>query len=120
MEPNNVVPTRCASCNGHGLPQMFRPYCSVVCRTLGHAGLAWRTNPHRIIDIRSGVQVSVGPDFDLTVEGMTELQKHRDRLQERAQTNLPAPWVPEAMSLVFEPVTRAQTGMTNAGINLNA
>jgi hypothetical protein len=80
MEPNNVVPTRCASCNGHGLPQMFRPYCSVVCRTLGHAGLAWRTNPCGIMDIQSGALLSSGPEFDLTPRGLAQMQKQAERL----------------------------------------
>jgi hypothetical protein len=92
----------------------------VVCRTLAHAGLAWRTNPCRIVDIQSGALVNDGPDFDLTIKGMTELQKHRNRLQEKSQTNLPTAWVPEAMRLLLEPENRAHAGTTNAGINLNA
>ena len=67
MEPTNLVLTRCASCDGKGLPEKLRPYCSVVCRTLAHAGLAWRTNPCRIVDIQSGALVNDGPDFDLTI-----------------------------------------------------
>ena len=84
MEPNNFVPTRCASCNGHGLPQMFRPYCSVVCRALGLAGLAWRTKPYRVVDLQSGDPVSPGIDFDLTTRGIVEMRKKVERLREPA------------------------------------
>ena len=99
---------------------MFRPYCSVVCRALGLAGLAWRTKPYRIVDLQSGDPVNPGPTFDLTMKGITELQKHSDRLKEKAPTNLSTPWLPEALSLVWEPVTQTPAGVTDAGINLNA
>ena len=110
MDSQDFVSTRCASCDGKGLPGTLRPYCSVVCLTLGHAGLAWRTNPYRIIDIMSGAQVSAGPTFDLTTQGTAELQKHTDRLQEKAWTSSSEPWVRAASGLVLIQASKGLPG----------
>jgi hypothetical protein len=119
MDTKDSGSTRCVSCDGNALPKSLQPYCSVVCRALGLAGLAWRTKPYRVVDLHSGDPVNLGPSFDLTMKGMTELQKQSDRVQEKARTNLAAPWVPEALSLVWEQVAKTPAGVTDARINLN-
>jgi len=94
---NNLSPARCASCSGTGVSERLHPFCSVVCRTLGHAGLAWQTNPCRIMDVRSGIAVNDGPVFDLTDKGIADLRRYVDRLQEKSRADSPTPSVPEVI-----------------------
>ena len=108
----NLGPAQCASCGGKGIQASLRPYCSVVCRTLGLAGLAWRSDPYQIIDIRSGDQVGAGPTFDLTTKGILDLQKHANRKQEKVSMGLSTVTVPEDFWFVAERM--------NAGVELNA
>jgi endogenous inhibitor of DNA gyrase (YacG/DUF329 family) len=99
MITQNLSSTRCASCDGKGIPETLRPYCSSVCRVLGQAGLAWRTNPYRIVDIASGALASAGPCFDSTPSGIADLQRRAERLR------LSAP-EPEIAAHPFEQVPR--------------
>src|SRR5579871_2491495 len=117
---NNLSAARCSSCDGTGVPERLHPFCSVVCRTLGHAGLAWQTNPCRIVDVQSGVTVNNGPVFDLTDKGIADLQKHADRLQDKTRIGSSTPWVSEDVSPVLVPITRIPVSMSNAEINLHA
>jgi len=73
--------TPCLSCGAtDGLPVSDR-YCSVVCRVLGRAGLGWRTNPYRIVDLQTGQILSEGPAFDLTPRGIARLQARAQAFQ---------------------------------------
>ena len=63
MDPINLVTTRCVSCDGKGIPETLRPYCSIVCRVLGQSGLGWRMNPCRIVDLSTGIVLTSGPEL---------------------------------------------------------
>jgi endogenous inhibitor of DNA gyrase (YacG/DUF329 family) len=113
METKDLDSTRCASCDGTGIPEILRPYCSVVCRAIGASGLGWRTNPYRIVDVKSETQLSSGPSFDVTTKGVAELKKKIEYLQEKARMNLSAVWIrPERISQT--PITT-----TNMGVEAN-
>ena len=79
----------CRSCGETYRDQRLEPYCSIVCRTLGQAGLGWRLNPYRVVDLESGIVLTTGPRFDLTPEGLTYLQRLAERLR-RPASDLPA------------------------------
>ena len=89
MDSKNLITLRCASCDGKGIPEILRPYCSVFCRAIGPAGLGWRTNPYRIVDLKSETRLSSGPGFDITIKGIAELRKSIENLQEKAGINSP-------------------------------
>ncbi|SRR5258708_36475291 len=71
----------CFSCGVNRSEDRQRTYCSVVCRVPGQAGLGWRLNPYRIVDLDTGNVVRKGPSFDLTREGIAELQKKAEQLR---------------------------------------
>jgi hypothetical protein len=72
----------CVSCGGTYRDRRLNPFCSIVCRTLGQAGLGWRLNPYRIVDLESGIVLSTGPRFDLTPKGLAYLQNLAERLRQ--------------------------------------
>ncbi len=113
MDTKDLVSTRCVSCNGKGLSETLRPYCSVVCRAIGASGLGWRTNPYRIVDLKSETQLSPGPGFDVTSKGVAELQKKIEYLQEKTRMNLPADWTG------LERVNHTPITMINIGVESN-
>jgi len=67
--------TVCPSCGVRDEPIGSDNYCSIVCAVLGRAGLGWRTNPYRIVDLVAGRVVSEGPAFDLTPRGIAWLKE---------------------------------------------
>jgi hypothetical protein len=76
-------PAVCPCCAEKGLDRRLKPYCSIVCRTLGQAGLGWRRNPYRIVDLQSGATLSTGPGFGLTLKGIADLQRKAERLRQK-------------------------------------
>ena|SRR5271170_3306897 len=96
--------TSCVACQEKGFKRRRRSYCSVVCRLLGEAGLGWRLWPYRIIDLASGAIVSTGPHFNLTPEGIAQLQKRAESKRPNApeQATLAGiesramPWPPQS------------------------
>jgi hypothetical protein len=101
---NNLNPARCASCGCTGVSDRLHPFCSVVCRTLGQVGLAWRTGPCRIVDLQSGALLSTGPEFDLTTGGLIELRKKAERLRQ----GTPEAVVREYPALPLQPRTSSE------------
>jgi hypothetical protein len=75
----------CLSCLEPFRERRLRPYCSIVCRVLGQAGLGWRLNPYRIVDLCTGPVLTTGPAFDLTAKGIARLQKKAEILQQIRQ-----------------------------------
>jgi hypothetical protein len=93
-DPKNMSQTCCTSCGSHELEDVLRPYCSVVCRTLGRFGLGWRADPYRIVvGSHPHLVVQAGPSFDLresALKGARQraLATERKRRQ-RAAVRLP-------------------------------
>ena len=91
----------CASCWEKYRERLLRPFCSIVCRTLGQAGFGWRLNPCRIVDLASGLVISAGPRFDLAPRGLAQLQKQAKGLRQTANlqaTFMPTKPMPQALS----------------------
>jgi len=78
---HNLNPARCESCEGKGIPENLRPYCSIVCRLLACAGLGWRSEPCRVVDLETGLVLSAGPEFNFTGAGIGELQRRAAHLR---------------------------------------
>jgi hypothetical protein len=79
-----MSPAHCPACEKVVHPlwdSRLWPYCSIVCRQLGRAGLAWRLNPCRIIDPVSGAVLSAGHRFDLSAKAIASLQRQAERLR---------------------------------------
>ena len=76
--------TGCRSCGEACPDKRLKPFCSIVCRTLGQAGFGWRLNPYRIVDLESGMVLTSGPRFDLTPRGLGYLQELAERLRQPA------------------------------------
>jgi len=78
---------RCPSCTekiDRRRDRLLLPYCNIVCRTLGNAGLGWRLCPYRIVDFKSGTVLTTGPVFDLTANGIEALQKKAEHVRQPA------------------------------------
>src|SRR5665213_3837453 len=81
MNGKDLISPRCASCDGKGIPESLRPFCSVVCRLLGRAGLGWRTSPYRVVDLETGTVLSAGAQFNFTGAGIGDLQRRAVNLR---------------------------------------
>jgi hypothetical protein len=86
--------TGCLACEGTYRDKRLQPFCSIVCRTLGQAGMGWRLNPYRIVDLETGMVLTTGPRFDLTPRGLEYLHSLADRLR---QTLTPDNSIPQTI-----------------------
>src|SRR5450755_2889948 len=93
MNGKHLISRRCASCDGKGIHKSLRPFCSVVCRLLGRAGLGWRTSPYRVIDLETGIVLSAGPQFNFTGAGIRDLQRRATNLRLSESSVCAAPTV---------------------------
>ena len=87
--------TGCGSCGEACQDKRLKPFCSIVCRTLGQKGLGWRLNPCRIVDLESGMVLTSGPRFDLTPRGLAYLLELAERLRQPAALHNPTPQAKE-------------------------
>jgi hypothetical protein len=78
----------CVACGESYRDKRLEPYCSCVCRTIGQAGLGWRLDPARIIDVESGSVLTTSPSFDLTPRGLEYLMRLAERVRLCAPQNV--------------------------------
>lgn len=101
----------CASCGEKYYGGRLSPYCSIVCRVLGQAGLGWRLYPYRIVDLKSGVVLVTGPSFDVTPKGLAKLQKKAEALHQAGFEETKVAPTPPMPAYILEKILEAKRSL---------